>query len=215
MSLRLSFFLVFVEFSWDNLDELCLVDSKFFLDVILFFLVFILFFDRLAVGSVDKLFYLLLGEVLFEIFYYLGQWFFGNHFPFLAFIHEQFIGLLDVLVAVLLAHLYDHDFQKLLEVDFGLIKLSVFFACTEVTDEIADLFVTGIESECSEDNFKVFGLDGAWAWDVEEVKCFFDFIFLWSCEHLLVVQYFFAVVLRRLSWRRLWYDCVFGFGCHL
>lgn len=53
-----SLFLVFIEFSRNNLDKLRLVYSQFLLNCVLFL-------DGLSVGSENKLLYLLFGQVLF------------------------------------------------------------------------------------------------------------------------------------------------------
>jgi hypothetical protein len=94
---------------------------------------------------------------------------------------------LDVLVAVLLAHFNDHDFQKLLEIYFGLVELDILFAVAEIPNEVADFLVAGVEAKGSEDNLEVFGLDDARARDIEEVESFFDLVFLGLSEDLLVV----------------------------
>jgi hypothetical protein len=113
-----SLLLVLVEFPRDNLDELRLVDGEFLLDVVLLL-------DGLVVGAEDELLDLLLSQILLEVLHHLRQAALGDHARILPLVYKKPVGLLDVLIAVLLTHLYYHDLQELLEVDLGLVKLGI------------------------------------------------------------------------------------------
>lgn len=140
----LSLLFIFIQLPGNNLDELRLIDCQFFFDVIFFL-------DGLIIGSKDKLFDLLFSEIFLQIFHNLGQAFLSDDLRVLALIDKKSVCLLDVLVAVLLAHLHDHDLQKFLEVDLRLIKFGVLLAISQISDQVAYLFIAGIETEGSQD----------------------------------------------------------------
>jgi hypothetical protein len=63
---------------------------------------------------------------------------------------EEIESLADILEAVLLAHLNDHDFKELLEIDTRRIKLLV--ALAQVSDQFDDVLGRRVEPQGSEYN---------------------------------------------------------------
>jgi hypothetical protein len=119
---------------------------------------------------------------------------------------------LNILVAVFLAHFYDHYFQKLLKIYLCLVEFSVLLTISKVSNQITYLLIARIEPQRPQHYLQILGLNGARAGNIKEVKSLLDLIFLGSSEHLLVVKDFLPVV---LSGRGRWSGCLFTFSLHL
>ena len=76
-----SFFLIFIQFPGNNLDKLLLVDRQLFLHQIFFL-------DGFAIGTKNKLFNLLFGEVLVKIFNNFCEGFLCYHLIFVSLVDE-------------------------------------------------------------------------------------------------------------------------------
>lgn len=184
--MHLSFFLILVELAGQNLDELSFGDYE--LRLFAIFVLVVSVFQRFIVGATNQLHNLLISEVLFEVVYHLFETLLCDDLGVGGLINKQLVGLLNVLFAVFLRHLYNHDFQKLLEIDASLIILSVFLAIAEITNELAYLLVGWVEAKGSKDHFKIFGFDGSRTRHIKEVEGLLNFVLLRVGEHLLVVQ---------------------------
>ena len=132
-------FLFLIKFSGDDFDELLFGDDQFSFDIFSFFKGFI-------ICSIDELHDLLFSEIFLEILDYFGEAFLGYDFGIRVFVDKKTEGFLDVLLAVLLTHFDDHDFEELLEVDFGFIVFGILLAVAQVSNKVADFLVAGIEA---------------------------------------------------------------------
>jgi hypothetical protein len=124
-----------------------------------FLLYGVLFLDRFPVGPEYELLDLLLGEIFLQIFDDLRQGLLGDDLGVSALIDEQLIGFLDVFVAVLLAHFDNHDFQKLLKIYLRIVKLGIFFALVQVSNQVDDLLIAGIKAKSTQYDFQIFSLN--------------------------------------------------------